>query len=169
MHGGGSQRLGRWYCCDVTFAPGDSRRPGRTLAGWITGSTSSIGLSPETYEWLHQVAERDDFDDLNRAYHVLRAVLHALRDRVEPNVAAHVAAQLPSLVRGIFYEGWDPAKVRIKELEQEASARHVRCPVNGGKFKETARAVMTVCRAELGEGTMGHLISVLPSDFAVLM
>jgi uncharacterized protein (DUF2267 family) len=32
-----------------------------------------------------------------------------------------------------------------------------------------ARAVMTVCWAELGEGTVGHLISVLPSDFAVLM
>ena len=45
-----------------------------------------------TYEWLHQVAERDDFDDVQRAHHVLRAILHALRDRVEPNVAAHVAA-----------------------------------------------------------------------------
>jgi len=56
----------------------------------------------KTYEWLHQVAEQDDFDDLNQAYHVFRAVLHALRDRVEPNVAAHVAAQLPLLVRGIF-------------------------------------------------------------------
>jgi len=64
----------------------------------------------KTYEWVHQVAERDDFDDLNRAYHVLRAVLHALRDRVEPNVAAHVAAQLPLLVRGDFLRRLGPGE-----------------------------------------------------------
>jgi len=125
----------------------------------------------KTYEWVHQVAERDDFDDLNRAYHVLRAVLHALRDRVEPNVAAHVAAQLPLLVRGIFYEGWDPAKTPMRislteflaRVEKEAGLKGT------SEAEEAVRAVMAVCRAELGEGTMGHLISVLPSDFAVLM
>lgn len=36
----------------------------------------------KTYEWLHQVAERDEFDDMNRSYHVLRAVLHTLRPTV---------------------------------------------------------------------------------------
>jgi uncharacterized protein (DUF2267 family) len=125
----------------------------------------------KTYEWLHQVAERDDFDDLNRAYHVLRSVLHALRDRVEPNVAAHVAAQLPMLVRGIFYEGWDPAKTPMRmslpeflsRVEKEAGLKGT------SEAEEAVRAVMAVCWAELGEGTMGHLISVLPSDFAVLM
>ena len=125
----------------------------------------------KTYEWLHQVAERDDLEDLNRAYHVLRAVLHALRDRVEPNVAAHVAAQLPLLVRGIFYEGWDPAKTPIRMSLTEFLARvEKEAGLKGtSEAEEAARAVMTVCWAELGEGTMGHLISVLPSDFAVLM
>ncbi len=125
----------------------------------------------KTYEWLHMVAERDEFDDVHRAYQVLRAVLHALRDRVEPNVAAHVAAQLPLLVRGIFYEGWDPAKTPMRmsladflaRVEKEAGLKGT------SEAEEATRAVMTVCWAELGEGTMGHLISVLPSDFAVLM
>ena len=125
----------------------------------------------KTYEWLHQVAERDEFDDLNRAYQVLRAVLHALRDRVEPNVAAHVAAQLPLLVRGIFYEGWDPAKTPMRMSLTEFLARvEKEAGLKGtSEAEEAVRAVMTVCWAELGEGTMGHLISVLPSDFAVLM
>jgi len=125
----------------------------------------------KTYEWLHQVAKRDEFDDLNRAYRVLRAVLHALRDRVEPNVAAHLAAQLPLLVRGIFYEGWDPAKTPMRMSLTEFLARvEKEAGLKGtSEAEEAARAVMTVCWAELGEGTMGHLISVLPSDFAVLM
>jgi uncharacterized protein (DUF2267 family) len=125
----------------------------------------------KTYEWLHQVAERDNFDDVQRAYHVLRAVLHALRDRVEPNVAAHVAAQLPLLVRGIFYEGWDPAKTPMRMSLTEFLARvEKEAGLKGtSEAEEAARAVMTVCWTELGEGTMGHLISVLPSDFAVLM
>ena len=125
----------------------------------------------KTYEWLKQVAERDEFDDVHRSYQVLRAVLHALRDRVEPNVAAHVAAQLPLLVRGIFYEGWEPAKTPMRmslteflaRVEKEAGLKSM------SEAEEAARAVMAVCWAELGEGTMGHLISVLPSDFAVLM
>ena len=125
----------------------------------------------KTYEWLHRVAEGDEFDDVDRAYHVLRAVLHALRDRVEPNVAADVAAQLPLLVRGIFYEGWDPAKTPMRMSLAEFLARVERdAGLKGTSEAEGAvRAVMAVCWAELGEGTMGHLISVLPSDFAVLL
>ncbi len=125
----------------------------------------------KTYEWLKQVAERDEFDDVHRSYQVLRAVLHALRDRVEPNVAAHVAAQLPLLVRGIFYEGWEPAKTPMRMSLTEFLARvEKEAGLKGtSEAEEAARAVIAVCWVELGVGTMGHLISVLPSDFAVLM
>lgn len=37
-----------------------------------------------------------------------RSVLHALRDRLDANVAAHLAAQMPILLKGVFYDGWDP-------------------------------------------------------------
>jgi hypothetical protein len=30
-------------------------------------------------------------------------------------VAAHVAAQLPELLRGVFYDGWNPSKVPVKK------------------------------------------------------
>ena len=102
---------------------------------------------------------------------MLRAVLHALRDRVEPDVAAHVAAQLPLLVRGIFYEGWDPSKTPMRlsladflaRVEKEAGLKGT------SEAEEASRAVMSVCWEEFAEGTMDHLIAVLPSDFAVLL
>ena len=50
----------------------------------------------------------------NQSYNALRAVLHTLRDRVTVDESAQFAAQLPTLVRGIYYEGWDPSRVPVK-------------------------------------------------------
>jgi uncharacterized protein (DUF2267 family) len=125
----------------------------------------------KTYEWLRLVSERAGLEDNHRAYQALRAVIHALRDRVEPDVAAHFSAQLPLLIRGAFYEGWDPAKTPMRlslaefleRVEKEANLK------GRSAAEDAARAVLSVCWDELGQGTMDHLISVLPADFAVLM
>jgi uncharacterized protein (DUF2267 family) len=45
---------------------------------------------------------------------VLRTYLHALRDRLTVDEAAELAAQLPELIRGIYYEGWDPSKTPVR-------------------------------------------------------
>lgn len=42
----------------------------------------------------------------HEAYSALRAVLHAVRDRLPPHAAVNFAAQLPMLVRGLYFEGW---------------------------------------------------------------
>lgn len=121
---------------------------------------------------MHAVQRRAGIDDVHRAYHVLRAVLHALRDRLEPNVAAHVAAQLPLLVRGLYYEGWHPAKTPERISLEEFLARVERDALLSGtgvSAEAASRAVIEVCWDELGQGTMDHLVSVLPAEFAVLI
>lgn len=125
----------------------------------------------KTYEWLQAVAERAKLEDAHRAYLVLRAVLHVLRDRVEPDVAAHVSAQLPMLVRGIFFEGWDPSKTPMRLALGDVLARVAREAGlrDAAEAQDVTRAVITVCWDELGQGTMDHLVSVLPRDFAILM
>src|SRR5271165_2158597 len=42
----------------------------------------------------------------DNAYRALRSVLYVLRDRLTPEQAVHLGAQLPILVRGTYYEGW---------------------------------------------------------------
>jgi uncharacterized protein (DUF2267 family) len=125
----------------------------------------------KTYEWLRAVADRGNFDDMHRAYQILRAVLHALRDRLTSDVAAHVSAQLPVLVRGVFYEGWDPTKTPERMSASEFLARvEKEANLKGTSEAEDAtRAVMAVLWDELGEGTIKHLMSVLPRDFAALL
>jgi uncharacterized protein (DUF2267 family) len=63
----------------------------------------------ETNIWLRDVMD-DLGPDRHVAYRALRAVLHVLRDRLPIEEAAHLSAQLPMLVRGIFFEQWEPSR-----------------------------------------------------------
>jgi len=79
----------------------------------------------ESNLWLKDVMERLNTNDRHHAYSTLRAVLHALRDRIGPENAAHLGAQLPMLLRGLFYEGWDPTGKPTKERHETAFLAHI--------------------------------------------
>ena len=125
----------------------------------------------KTNEWLERLCREMNTDDRQHAYVLLRAVLHTLRDRIGPEVSVHLAAQLPLLVRGIFYEGWDPGTTPqkltldefINRIEREANLRSAAQAASG------ARAVMQVLWDELAPGTVDHVRAVLPDEFAVLV
>jgi uncharacterized protein (DUF2267 family) len=72
-----------------------------------------------TNQWLNSITEELGWGDRQLAYHALRATLQAVRDRVTVDMAAHLGAQLPLLVRGIYYEGWKPAKNPVKARTRE--------------------------------------------------
>ena len=63
----------------------------------------------ETHHWLREISEQMNHPDQQMAYHALRGVLTSLRDRLPADSAADLAAQLPTLVRGVYYEGYHPA------------------------------------------------------------
>ena len=92
-------------------------------------STSGVAVLDHTVQetnvWLRIVAEQLHFEDRHHAYIALRAVLHALRDRLPPEVAVHLGAQLPILVRGVYYEGWHMAGKPVKDRNVQEFADHV--------------------------------------------
>jgi uncharacterized protein (DUF2267 family) len=59
--------------------------------------------------WLDEISDRIG-PDRQVAWKVLSTVLHKLRDRLQPELAAHLGAQLPLLVRGAYYDLYEPAK-----------------------------------------------------------
>jgi uncharacterized protein (DUF2267 family) len=59
--------------------------------------------------WLDQIMERIG-PDRQTAWKVLSTVLHKLRDRMPVEAAAHLGAELPLLVRGVYYDQYTPAR-----------------------------------------------------------
>jgi uncharacterized protein (DUF2267 family) len=59
--------------------------------------------------WLGEI-ERAIGPDRRVAWKVLSTVLHKLRDRLPAELAAHLGSQLPLLVRGVYYDQYQPAR-----------------------------------------------------------
>jgi uncharacterized protein (DUF2267 family) len=117
-----------------------------------------------THTWLNEIGERIG-PGRQFAWHVLGAVLHALRDRVPLELAAHVGAQLPLLVRGLYYEGWRPSerpdRTRTLDgfLDRVADGLAAARPVDA---RDAAQAVFRVLSHHLDPGQVGKLVEALP-------
>ena len=59
--------------------------------------------------WLNEICEVLG-PDKQVAWKVLSTVLHKLRDRLPIELSAHFAAQLPLLIRGVYFDQYEPAK-----------------------------------------------------------
>jgi uncharacterized protein (DUF2267 family) len=79
-----------------------------------------------TRVWLNEVGEELQWMDERRIYAALRAVLHALRDRLTLAEAVHFGAQLPTFIRGCYYEGWRPGPRPLRNRSKEAFLQEVR-------------------------------------------
>lgn len=69
--------------------------------------------------WLGEIARKLRVNR-HAAWAALCAVLHALRDRLSPEQAAHLGNQLPLIVRGVLYDQWRPGR-KAKKLRTEAA------------------------------------------------
>ncbi|MBC5772638.1 DUF2267 domain-containing protein [Pontibacter sp. KCTC 32443] len=65
--------------------------------------------------WSNELCTYLGIDDVNKANRIFRAVLHAIRDRIQPGEAIHLAAQLPIIWKGIYFDGYnmhEPVRIR---------------------------------------------------------
>ncbi len=109
--------------------------------------------------WVADVARAYGTDDHRLAQRVLRAWLHTLRDRLTVEAAAKFSAQLPELLRGVYYDGWEPHKVPIKygpDGYVQRFAYEARIPLD-----EVRRAAAAVCTALAGHVSPGQLEDAL--------
>jgi uncharacterized protein (DUF2267 family) len=124
----------------------------------------------KTSEWLREIMRTLGWDQPHRAYTALRAVLQTLRDRLPVIEAAHLGAQLPMLIRGVYYEGWTPLDKPVKMHRDEFLLR-VREQFRNEPQLDPARivrAVLEVMSAEIDPGEMNKIAGLLPADFGDL-
>jgi uncharacterized protein (DUF2267 family) len=123
-----------------------------------------------THTWLIDLMERLGWHDKHRAYIALRAVLHALRDRLSVDDAAHLAAQLPMLVRGFYYEGYHPAGKPLAERKKAEFLAHVaaECTDENRNDGRVTQAVFQVLAKHITPGEVEKIKSTLPADIRSL-
>jgi uncharacterized protein (DUF2267 family) len=133
----------------------------------LTGVASFDHAVRSAGTWLADVAKATgEEENHDRAYRLLRAWLHTLRDRLPVDVTVHLGAQLPTLIRGVFYEGWVPHAVPAKYDRAEFLSRFCREAHLSGDDAETAedtvRAISGALDHHLSPGTLDRVLGSLP-------
>lgn len=121
-----------------------------------------------TNTWLKEIMEMEGVGpDRQVAWRVLGAVLHTLRDRLSVEQTAHFGAELPLIIRGLYYDQWHPAGKPDKERRAEEFVARVAAelsnirPVNA---EQATRAVLTVINLHVSAGQVEKIRQSLPED-----
>jgi uncharacterized protein (DUF2267 family) len=124
----------------------------------------------EANQWLRDIGAEMGDGNVLHAYHAMRGTLFALRDRLPPQEASHLASQLPALVRGVFYEGYRPAGKPAK-MDRDEFLQHVRReldPVHGPDTERAARAVLRVIEKRISAGEVEDVLASMPKELRSL-
>jgi uncharacterized protein (DUF2267 family) len=125
----------------------------------------------KTGQWLDELMRETGALQPHRAYSVLRAVLHVLRDRLTVDEAVNLGAQLPMLLRGLYYEGWRPAGRPLKHRHKEEFLRHVGELYPGlpeAEREPAVRAVFKLLSRHVTGGEIQHVQEQLPAEVRAL-
>jgi uncharacterized protein (DUF2267 family) len=126
----------------------------------------------KTNAWLGELAEELGDTDRRAALRVLRAYLHAVRDRLTVDEAAQLAAQLPELIRGIYYENWVPSRTPTSERSVDDFLRKIADEALLPAETEASvacEAATRVLRRHVSEGELDDVVAVLPAELKPLL
>lgn len=143
------------------------------MAMTTTGLEALDKTIHRTNEWLVGVMHGLRTEDKKAAYTALRAVLHALRDRLPVAAVAGLGAQLPLFVRGLYYEGWRPNPeghtVHVHTVDRflELVEREIR-PGTEIDAEAASRAVFEVLDRHLDPNETDKIIRLLPRAIQLL-
>jgi uncharacterized protein (DUF2267 family) len=122
--------------------------------------------------WVKDMMSTLDTEDAHLALHALRAGLHALRDRLTVAEAAQLSAQLPLVIRGLFFEGWVPTgkPLRIRHrAEFLALVREKYAPREDAAADEIVAALFHVLGKHVSAGELTDIMMILPEEIVELV
>jgi len=113
--------------------------------------------------WLDQIMERLG-PDRQVAWKALSTVLHKLRDRLPVEEAAHLGAQLPLLVRGVYYDQYQPARQPVRCNREEFIAEVAEWLTDARPVdpEDAVRAVFDVLSRNVDTGQIEKIKAILP-------
>jgi uncharacterized protein (DUF2267 family) len=129
----------------------------------------------KTNSWLQDLMQALNWTDRHMAYSALRATLHALRDHLTVEEVAQLGAQLPMLIRGFYYEGWNPTGKPLRERHLEQFLAHIEQQFRDDdtvdilvESAQVAQAVFQVLSQRISAGEIEDVRHVLPAEIRSL-
>ncbi|WP_340105278.1 DUF2267 domain-containing protein [Rhodohalobacter sp. 8-1] len=123
-------------------------------------------------KWIIEVSEELGTDDYSKALQGFRATIHVLRDRVKVNDATNLGSQLPVLLAGYYYEGWNPAEVPVAHRNKKDFLDAVQLNIQNLSHSldanECVPAVLSVLSKRISDGQMNKIKSNMPDDLLEL-
>lgn len=93
--------------------------------------------------WLGEIMEKHG-PDRQTAWHILGAVLRTLRDRLPTGLSAHLGAQLPLLIRGTYYDQFEPSRQPTNDRTLDEFCSHVQAQMEFSRPVDPVDAIRTV-------------------------
>lgn len=124
-----------------------------------------------TKEWVRDLNTQLEWADEPRAFRMLRVTLQALRDWLDVDEAAQFSAQLPLLLRGIYFEGWNPGSAEKLERSRDAFLARIEAAFQQGPMEDLEEAVCCVFKLlndRISEGEIRDIRMRLPKSLREL-
>jgi len=122
----------------------------------------------QTHVWINEIDERLGWGNKARAYRLLKTVLHAVRDHLPINEAADLGAQLPTFLRGVYYDQWRPATTPIRDRHLDSFLAVIDNAFKADPIDNPAEAATAVFAVLSGKVTTGEIDDVRNSLPAAL-
>jgi uncharacterized protein (DUF2267 family) len=123
----------------------------------------------EAYRWMDDICDALGTVDRGYGLAALRAVLHALRDRLTLEQSAHFSGHLPVLFGGIYFENWNPNARTTRDRTVGEFAERVRRSLGGASAHDGLRivaAVFGVFERNLAGDDCTHFAHTQASEFS---
>ena len=121
----------------------------------------------EAHEWVNHLGGRTGWGNEREVLHLLRTVLAQIRDHLPLDEMAQFSAQLPIMLRGMFFEGWQPKKTPVRERHAADFVAAVDKEVGDVidyRGVEDIKAVFNVINARISRGEVEDVRACLPQE-----
>lgn len=125
----------------------------------------------QTHEWINELTGRLDWSSPHDALRLLRVTLHQVRDHLAADEIAQLSAQLPLLIRGMFFEGWVPSHSPVKQRHAEPFIAEIERHVGNVleyRGPEDIGTVFKLLNARISRGEVADVRANLPSSIRAL-
>jgi uncharacterized protein (DUF2267 family) len=133
----------------------------------LTGLDVFDSTIQRTNTWLKELMQEMNVSDYRKTYLAFRSVLHAVRDNLSSNDALVFGDQLPMLIRGFYFDHWNPAAKRVplrtrNDFLSAVSAFLVRDGDTTSNAEAVARAVFRLLDRKVTEGEIADVQHLMP-------